>query len=182
MTTKAVTPPAPARKRGSETARDMVLSLAACMALVIPVWFLAQPPPSASKSLRVVETATDIQALQAAVPGVPAPAGLSAGWRPTSSTLDGPALRIGYVTPGEEYAEYAARSGDPESFLLEQTGRGRRTGQLTVGGSAFEVWSNSDGHTSLVLRRAGSTVVLGGLRETADDSELQELAASLRQG
>ena len=160
----------------------MLLSLAACLALVVPLWLLHDTGRGPDRPIRVVETAADVAALQQAVPGVPVPRGLPTGWRPTSSNLDGSRLRIGYVTPGEQYAEYAAVGGAPGSFLDDQTGQGRRTAALQVDGEQFEVWSNAEGTTSLVQQQPGWTVVVGGLRETADDSELQALAASLTRG
>ncbi len=172
-------PPRGRKKRGTETTRDMVLSLAVCLLVVAPIWLLGEFRHSDEREIRMVPTAADLTALGQAVPGVPVPQGLPAGWRATSSTLEGERLRIGYVTPGEQYAEYAALGGDPGGFLEQQTGKGRQTGRLQVDGRAFQVWSGTDGATSLVLQQPGWTVVVGGLRETADDDELQELAASL---
>ena len=174
-------PAAPKRKRGRENVRDMVLSLTVCVGVIVPVWFLAQPPPSDSARVRVVDTSGDVAAFRQAAPGVPVPGVLPEGWRPTSSTLEDGRLRIGYVTPDEEYAEYAAQAGDDAAFLEEQTGRGRAGAPLTVGGRAFTIWSSEDdSRTSLVATQSGGTVVVGGLRETAEDDELTELAASLR--
>ena len=178
---------APARKRGRETVRDMLLSLAVCVAVIVPVWFLGQPAPSDSKALRVVDTAADLSAFRAAAPGVPAPGPLPKGWRPTSSTLAGGQLRIGYVTPDDGYVEYAGqggsqaqRGGSVEAFLREQTGRGTAGTTLAVGDRRFTLYSDGDGHTSLVDARPAGTVVVGGLRETAEDDELAELAGALQ--
>lgn len=172
---------APTRKRGRENVRDMVLSLALCVAVIVPIWFLGQPAPSDSKALRVVDTTADLTAFRAAAPGVPVPGPLPAGWRPTSSTLEDGQLRIGYVTPDDGYAEYAARAGSPGGpFLREQTGRGTAGTALVVGDRRFTVYSDRDGHTSLVDERPAGTVVVGGLRETAEDDELAELAGALR--
>ena len=185
----AVTPTAtpPKRKRGRENVRDMVLSLALCVAVIVPVWFLGQPAPSDSKGLRVVDTAADVSAFRAAAPGVPVPGPLPAGWRPTSSTFEGSQLRIGYVTPDDGYVEYAGQGAAPApgaavggTFLREQTGRGTAGTTLAVGDRRFTVYSDREGHTSLVHERGVGTVVVGGLRETAEDDELAELAAALR--
>lgn len=170
--------PAPKRKRGRENVRDMVLSLAVCVAVIVPVWYLGQPPTS--DALKVVDPAADVVAFQQAAPGVPVPVGLPEGWRATSSTLADGRLRIGYVTPDEAYAEYAAQAGPVDTFVTDQTGRGTAGTTLTVGQRQFTIHSDADGHTSLVQEQPAGTVVLGGLRETAEDDELTELAASLR--
>ncbi len=179
MSTQTVAPPKK-RKRGTENVRDMLLSLGACMLVVVPVWYLAQPPESDSKSYRVVDPGPELASFRALAPGVPVPTGLPAGWRATSSTLDGSRLRIGYLTPGGGYAEYAAQGGAPEAFVADQTGDGKEVSPLTVGTRRFVVWSDDQQHTSLVLAQPQGTVVVGGLREDADDAEVQALAASLR--
>ena len=180
MTTTA--PPAPHKpKRGMENVRDMVLSLALVLAFVGVVFFFARPDPrTTEQALREIDPSGDLRAASQSIPGLPVPTGLGDGWRATSSTPEDGGLRIGYVTPDYQYAEYAVRGAEPGTFVFDQTGRGTRGGSLRIGDREWQVWSDSEGHTSLVLQGAGSTVVVGGLRETAEDEELQELAASLR--
>ena len=96
------------KKRGRETAGDMIRSLAVVMVLVLMMWWLAQPPDSDEQALRTVDPSGDVAAFQADAPTVPAPTGLPEQWRSTSSTLGVDSLRIGFVTPAGEYAEYAA--------------------------------------------------------------------------
>ncbi|MCW2779429.1 MAG: secreted protein [Frankiales bacterium] len=175
-------PPRPTgkKKRGSENVRDMLLSMGICTAIVIPIWYLAQPPASDSKTIRVVDPTSDITAFSAAAPGVPVPRVVPKGWRATSSTLTGATLRIGWVTPDDGYVEYAAQGGAPGAFVADQTGRAQPVSPLTVAGRAFRVYSASRAHTSLVLQQAAGTVVVGGVRETGDDAHLTELAQGLR--
>ncbi len=179
MSTAIEAPAAPPkRRRGHENVRDMLLSMAACTAIIVPVWFLAQPPASDSKGIRPVDPTTDVRAFGRAAPAVPAPQRVPAGWTATSSTLDATSLRIGYVVPGDGYVEYAARAGTPGTFVEDQTGRGTPGGTLIAGGRRFSVYS-AGGHTSLVSTTPQGTVVLGGLRETADDALLTTLAGQL---
>ncbi len=42
------------------------------------------------------------------------------------------------------------------------------------------MWTDDEGHTSLVLTSPAGSVVLGGLRESAEDEEISELAAALQ--
>jgi hypothetical protein len=112
---------------------------------------------------------------------VPGP--LPPGWRATSSTLEPGALRIGWVTPSGEYAEYLSGTAPAAQVLPDSTGSATQTGTVQVGTGQAVEWrefSDRDGHTSLVREQAGATVVVGGLRETATAEELRELAAAVR--
>jgi hypothetical protein len=172
---------APAKsRRGRETAFDMIRSLALIMLLVVPIWWLARPPSSDSQAIRPIDPTADITSFRSAVPGVPVPGGLPEQWRATSSTLEPGALRIGWVTPSGEYAEYDASTAPPAQFLPEATGDGREVGTVQVGDVAWRQLSDADGHDSLVLERAGATVVVGGFRETTTLDELRVLAAAVR--
>lgn len=173
--------PQPAkRKRGTETVRDMVLSLIAVFAVILPFYWLAGLSDDEKGGIKPVDPSPQYAALRQAVPGVPVPTGLPKGWVATSSTLDGSDLRVGYVTPGGGYAEYAAHGDPAGTFLADQTGKGHRVTSLKVGARDLQVWSDDKGATSLVLQHPGWTVVVGGLREDAEDDEVQALAASLR--
>lgn len=168
---------APAKKRrGRESVGDMVRSLGLVLLIVVPIWFLAQPPDSDEAPLRVVDPSSDVALLLDAAPGVPVPRGLPDGWRATSSTLEPQDLRIGWVTPSGEYAEYAA-SARPE-FLTEITGGGTEVGTLPVAGQTWRQFDDGDEHTTLVRVAAGRTVAVGGLRETTTLAELEALAAA----
>ncbi len=172
------------RKRGRESATDMVRSLGLVLLIVVPVWFLAQPPKSDEQSLRVVDPSSDVRSFSSAAPGVPVPGALPAGWRATSSTAEPGALRIGWVTPTNEYAEYDASTRPAAEFVPGSTGNGSRVGTFDVGGVAWQQFRDADGHTSLV-REVGSdgvtvgSVVVGGLRETTTLEELRVLAAAV---
>ena len=171
---------APAKsRRGRETALDMFRSIGLIMLIVIPIWFLAQPPGSDAKKIRVVDPTADIRAYTQAAPGVPVPGALPTGWRATSSTLEPGALRIGWVTPAGQYAEYDSSTAPAGQFLPEATGQGRQVGTFRIAGVDWQQYSDGDGHTSLVQQRAGGTVVVGGLRETSTLEELRALAASV---
>ncbi len=178
------TGPAPAgrgpRKRGRETAGDMLRSLGLVMILVVVMWFLAQPPDSDEQSLRVVDPTQDVTAFSAAVPGVPVPTGLPEQWRATSSTLTAGQLRIGYVTPDDEYAEYAATTAPAEEALPDLTGTAQATrDRVEVEGQPWRV-HRDDEALSLVRTYGRTLVVVGSLRSTASQAELETLAAHLR--
>jgi hypothetical protein len=180
------TPPAPTptkRKHGRETAADMLRTLAVIMLLVVPMWFLAQPPDSDEQRVRVVDPAGDLAAFQAEVPQAPVPAALPQTWRATSSTLqrEPDALRIGYVTPDGEYAEFAASTAERAEYLAEITGEeAAQLDAVQVDGVAWEQYRDADGSLSLVRSYGPAVVVVGSLRSSADLAELRALAASLQ--
>ena len=169
------------RKRGRETAGDMLRSLGVVMVLVVLMWFLAQPPDSDEQPLRTVDPSADVAAFTADVPSVPVPTGLPGQWRSTSSTRVADGLRIGYVTPDGEYAEYAASTLPAEEFVPGITGeKAERLEPVQVDGQRWERYREADGSVSL-LRSYGSTlVVVGSKRATASSAELEALAGSLQ--
>ncbi len=175
MTTSA--PPAPKKQRGRETAGDMIRSLGLILIFVVTLWWLAQPPDSDEAAIRVVDPSRDVAALQQRAPGVPVPRGLPPQWRPTSSTLEPSGLRIGYVTPLDQYAEYAV--SDRPEFLGDITGQGREVGAQQIGGETWRQYVDGEDHTTLVRSVAGRTVIVGGLRESTTLDELRTLAGSL---
>ena len=175
----------PQRKHGRETAADMLRSLALIMLLVVPMWFLAQPPDSDEQRVRVVDPAGDVAAFRAEVPQAPVPPALPEEWQPTSSTLqvDPDALRIGYVTPDGEYAEYAASTDERPELLAELTGeKAAQLDPVQVDGASWQQYRDGDGSLSLVRSYGPAVVVVGSLRSTAQLAELQALAASLERG
>jgi hypothetical protein len=176
--------PVPAKKkRGRESAGDMFRSLGVVMVLVLLMWFLAQPPDSDEQELRTVDPSPDVAAFTADVPAAPVPTGLPASWRSTSSTLGAGSLRIGWVTPDGEYAEYAASTQPAEELLPDVTGaKAERVEPLQVDGQSWEQYREADGSVSLVRAYGPALVVVGTRRGTADVAELEVLAGSLRPG
>lgn len=167
------------KKRGRESPLDMVRSLGLVLLIVVPLWFLAQPPSSDTKVLRVVDTASDTASYAQAAPGVPVPTGTPDGWRATSSTLEPGSLRIGWVTPADSYVEYASSTQPAGAFLPGITGDASEVGTFVVGGVTWRQFRDGSGHTSLVQQVGGGSVVVGGVRETGTLEELRVLAAAV---
>jgi hypothetical protein len=169
------------RKRGRETAADMVRSLAVVMVLVLGAFWLAQPPDSDKQEIRVIDPQSEVQSYLRAVPQGKVPGNLPAQWRPTVAVYepDPHRLRIGYNTPRGEYAEYWASAGDADAFLAEATGRGERLDPVDVAGAQWQQVRDEDGSLSISRGAEGTMIVVGGLRATATLDELRVLAASI---
>ena len=159
----------------------MLRSLAVVMVLVVMMWWLAQPPDDDEQPLRTVDPSADVAAFTADVPAAPVPTGLPEQWRSTSSTLGAGSLRIGWVTPEGEYAEYAASTAPADEFLEDIAGaKAEQVEPLQVDGEAWEQYREADGSVSLVRSYGEALVVVGTKRATADVAELEVLAGSLR--
>lgn len=112
------------------------------------------------------------------------PAGLPAGWRPTSSRLTGvggsgpTAWHLGFVTPRDEYAALEESDEGAEAFVKRMTNRDRPEGVRQVAGASWDQYFRADKkQRSLVRRLQGVTLVVTG---TASYDELGVLAAALR--
>jgi hypothetical protein len=158
----------------------MVRSLGIVLAIVLFVWFFARPPHSAEKKLRVVDSASDVQAFTSVVPGVVVPRAMPTGWKQTVSRFDPDAteLRLGWVTPTNHYAEYAATSRPTKGFLADITDQAAQDGSVDIDGTSWTRYRKDDA-ISLVHVYGTTTVVLGTLRDTATLDELRLLAGRL---
>ena len=168
------------KQRSRQSAGDMVRSLGLVLIIVVVVFFFAQPPHSDAKKIRVVDPTSDIQAFAAAAPAGAVLHTMPPGWRSTVSTFDPDTgiLRIGWVTPRGEYAEYAGASRGAPSFAGDYTDHAPSTGTVDIGGASWQEF-RQDKAISLVRSFGGVTVVLGTLRDTASLDELRVLALRL---
>ena len=155
----------------------MIRSLGLVLGIVAVVFVLAQTPKSNEKTIRVIDPSGDVRQFSQAAPSVPVPGPLP-GWRPTVSDYEGEVLRVGWVTPAGEYAEYAASSRPSPTFVKEFTGDVPQSGTVEIGGVTWTRYVDDDA-LSLVRTVGGATVVLGTLRDTAKLDELEVLAAGL---
>lgn len=160
----------------------MVRSLGLVILIIVPVWYLAQPPGAEEAGVREVDPSADIAAFTAAAPAAPVPGDLPDRWRPNNTAYDGGAgsVRIGYVTPEDQYAEYFAAQPGGADFLRTAVGAGaEQLDPVTVDGATWERYRDEDGSLSLVRSFRGATVVVGTVRATATLEELEVLLRSL---
>lgn len=153
----------------------MLRTLGVVFALVIPLWFFAQASPGDSKSIRAVDDSAVLKAFaqdtRAPVPSTPP------GWTVNVATYDASTVRVGFVRK-ESFAEFSGGGGS--GFLETYAGKGSVDGTVNVGGTPWQKYTTVDGHTSLLREVSGVTILVGGVRETATDAELEELAATVR--
>ena len=83
------------KRRGRETALDMLRSLGVVFLLVVPLWFFGQASPSDSKRIRPIDPSEALRAFVSDTRG-PVPT-TPAGWVPNVQSLDGGVVRVGYV-------------------------------------------------------------------------------------
>ena len=173
--------PVARRRRGRETAADMVRSLLVVLVLVFVVVALnAQPEPD-QEVRRFDYTAVLAQAREQAPYDVLAPVGLPRSWRATSARTgrDGDAFtwHLGLVTPQDDYAAVEQSDGDPEGFLDHVVGAADAAGTVQIGGATWRRLEGGEHEPrALVLDAAPvTTVVAGG----ASWRELRALAAAL---
>lgn len=176
------TAPPPKRKRGRETAGDMVRSLGLVLVLVFGVYFLAQAPDSDKREIRPIDPAVEIRSFTRAVPTALVPGMLPERWRPTVAAYDPEPdrLRVGYNTPSNQYAEYSASTGSSADFLVEATGTGASASEtVDIDGVVWQQVRDDGGSLSIYRTVGGLTLVLGSTRSTTTLDELRVLAGSL---
>ncbi len=128
------------RRRGSETARDMVLSLAVLLALILA--FVALLPRRHHDRVRAVDYTEQVRLLagRAGFP-VEAPARLPAGVQPNfaRSSLRPAALHLGLVIDGVRFARLD-ESSTPDAGFLADAAVGPATSEtVSVGGRQYAV-------------------------------------------
>lgn len=163
------------KKRGRESATDMIRSLVVVFLLVVPLWFFGQAAPSEKKHIRPVDATGAFRDFQADTAG-PVPTSIPRGWVINVQSYDSQVLRVGYVL-GEHYAEFSGAVGT--SFLSDESGKAQKVSSVQINGAAWDVLESADAHESLVRTVGKVTVLVGGIRETATQEELQLLAATV---
>ncbi|MCQ4082289.1 DUF4245 domain-containing protein [Streptomyces sp. RB6PN25] len=174
-----------ASKRGKQTVRDMVLSMAVIGLVVAGIYALFLPRGT-KESITPVDYTVELgQARRAAPYPVAAPSGLPGQWRATSVTYDDSDPRnthwhLGFLDPENQYAAIEQSNEDEATFVSAETQQSQRSGSQVVDG---KTWERYDGgrYRALVLEQKGqngpvTTMVTG----TAPYDQLAQLAGALR--
>jgi len=178
------TPAAPTRKRGRETVRDMVISLAV-VGSVIAALFLVTYRPKPDAGPKPVDWQTTAATARGQSPfPLATPTGLPATWIGTSARFattaksqGHPVWHLGFVTGGQKYAGLEQSDQDATVFVRDQIDGGQPQGAVTIKGQSWQSFGpGASGYRSLVRPAAGSTLVVQG---NAVESELEQLAAAI---
>jgi hypothetical protein len=181
VTTTPTAAPAPERRRGRFSVRDVALSMGV---LIVPIFvvilgfqFLGADPVARvdpAEAYGRAESAGGFAVLRAE--------GLPEEWVTTAaaSQLDKgvTTLRVGLVAPSGKFARFA-QSDRPVARMVadELGGTPRSTGAVELGGQVWLRYPGRGQEQALVSVRPDSVVIVTG---TAEDAELRALAASLR--
>lgn len=172
------------KKRGTQTVRDMVLSLAVIL-LAAGVIYLFIPHDAHQNAVKTVNYRVELSTARRAAPyPIAAPEGLPKGWRATSVTYDahspkGAAWHLGFLTGKNQYAAVEQSDARPRSYVEQVTQGAHTTGHSrTIDGDRWAQW-HGDKYDALVRRSDGWTTVVTG---TASMDKLAELAGALTDG
>ena len=177
------------KKRGMQTVRDMVISLAVIV-LAAGVIYLFIPHDEDKDPVKAVSYGIELKSARRAAPyPVAGPVGLPKDWRATSvryeaaeksKDAEGSLWHLGFITPKDEYAA-VEQSDEPRAgrYVSRVTHGAKKTAKTVRAGG--EEWVRYEGpkYDALVRKASGkgkpSTVVTG----TASFKELTLLADAL---
>jgi hypothetical protein len=180
------------KRRGFETARDMVLSMSAIVGVVAVILLLNyRPNPEPIREVEwqpVVSAARDSLDWPVLAPADDLPGWLSTSARNERTTGQDRRIHIGWITAQGQFAslQQTTQSGpDLDTWLRQTTQRGRADSPPTWTDAGARTWdrlASIDGtHRSLVASQSippqTVTYVISG---SADWVELERLANSLR--
>ncbi|MFD0685055.1 DUF4245 domain-containing protein [Actinomadura fibrosa] len=162
------------------------MAMGACLLLVLAIFLIT--PRSHEEVLPTVDYGSQLWAMRNDAPYTSyAPEGLPAGWRPTSSRLNGldgsgrkpVAWHLGFVTPSDEYAALEQSNEKASEYVPRMTNNKNPIGTQQVAGVTWTKYYRKDKKANSLARTLpdGVSLVVTG---TASYEELAVLAASLR--
>ena len=170
------------KKRGTEVISDMVLSLAAVLVVIVPLWVLI--PHHTKQHVTVVDYKPVLsEGRRASTVPLLAPQGLPSTWRPTSVSAAGGhgkpfRFHLGYLTPSNQYAATEQSNGTSAALVTSVAGRKPQAlPPVHIGAATWQQVKGANGRLTLVAPPGPTAVVVTG---TAGLPELTTLAASLR--
>jgi hypothetical protein len=169
------------RRRSLNTnSRDMLLSMAVIVGLVVALLLLVPRPDQIPE--RTLDVTAAASAAQTRLGFAPANPRLPEGWvaRAASVQRDTDNLltwHLTYTTPSGHYAGVQQTAKATPAWEARQVTDGREAGTRTIGGYTWIIRSRLDrGITNLVLRQPPITTIVTG---TAPDPELTQFAIAV---
>lgn len=188
----ADTQPYRPKKRGFETAGDMLRSLVPILVLVLGFAYFCIP--KGESKINTIDPAVDIKSMaEYSDIEVAAPTALNKTWKPTSSSLlrDGDAqtgtpigLTIGYVTPKQKFARFTIRQGERADVLKLSVDDAEVTKDpagksLQIGTHTWTPIETNAGRGYVSLTGEGAASIVIVLAGGASYAELREFAGAL---
>jgi hypothetical protein len=175
------TDPESRRRRSlNTTSRDMLLSMAVIVGLIL-VFLLLVPRPNKIPE-RTLDVPAAARASAAELGFAPANPTLPAGWTARTAdvqrgTNDLPTWHLTYTSPSGHYVGVQQTANATAAWEARQVTDGKEKGSTSVGGKTWVVRSRTDrGITSWVLREPPITTVVTG---NAPEAELALFASSV---
>jgi hypothetical protein len=174
------------KRRSRQTATNLLLSLAACLALVFAVILVAVRPTA--PSLPEVDYISVARQAQSGIAAPLAAPQLTGDWSANAAQLnpespDGVvAWYIGFLTPGDQFIGMRQGVGAGESWIANQLPGTRSTGTVVVAGVPWKVYDRRDARDpgnfayAMSTMSGSSAYVLFGTAKTA---EFHALATAL---
>ncbi len=159
----------------------MIWSLIPLVALIVIFVVIFQP---GGQPVQIVNPKPDFDYAthQMGAP-VPAPEGLSAKWRPTSSDLGTPDaqhllnVEVGYLTPKNEYAKLVESNRPVTDLVRDVVAGSTQQGNVAVDGRTWTRYRTSRGEIAIAVQQGRISSLVTG---SAGLGELTTLAGSLR--
>ena len=179
-------PPPPTDRAARFNAANMLRSLVPLVLIALLIVGYQAFKSSGETNVHPIDpTSTERLAADQAGYPLPAPAGLPAGYRPTSARTDADpdrtgepvTLQIGYVTPSQEFAGFVVSDDLRDDAVTSVLDGAQQQGTVDLAGTAWTRSTNARGETVL-SRRAGDVVVL--VSGSAPEKELETVAGAVR--
>lgn len=184
--TGSTPPPPPTDRAARFNAANMLRSLAPLVLIALLIVGYQAFKSSGETNVHPIDpTSTERLAAEQAGYPVVVPAGLPAGYRPTSARTDADpdrrgqpvTLQIGYVTPSQEFAGFVVSDDRKAEAVTSLLDGAAEQGTVDLAGTPWTRSRNARGETVL-SRTAGNELVL--VSGSASEQELETVARAVR--
>lgn len=184
--TGSTPPPPPTDRAARLNAANMLRSLAPLVLIALLIVGYQAFKSSGETNVHPIDpTSTERLAAEQAGYPVVAPAGLPAGYRPTSARTDADpdrrgqpvTLQIGYVTPSQEFAGFVVSDDRKAEAVTSVLDGAAEQGTVELAGTSWTRSRNARGETVL-SRTAGNALML--VSGSAPERELETVARAVR--
>ncbi len=151
----------------------MVISVAVCLAIVIPI-FLLSPGATTQSYERNVDVAAIADQAESSVGFAPLVPTLPDGWRSNFARIEGtagtdvPRWEVGYLTPNDSFIQLTQTNQTNPTWIDQQAKGAPITGERTIEGVTWELRDRPEQGTVLNFTDGTNTVLLSGKASLED--------------